>query len=45
MKEITYLKNEHGLKCVFFMGELLTMDRRTADLCKAFIENNINLRW
>ncbi|MFX0203538.1 MAG: B12-binding domain-containing radical SAM protein [Candidatus Hodarchaeota archaeon] len=45
-KEITYLKNEHGLKCVFFMDELFTMDRqRTVDLCKAFIENKIDLTW
>jgi len=46
MKEITYLKNEHGLKCVFFMDELFTMDRqRTVDLCKAFIKYKIDLRW
>ena len=46
MKEITYLKNEHGLKCIFFMDETFTMDRsRTMDLCKALIEKKIDLTW
>ena len=46
MKEITYLKNEHFLKCIFFMDETFTMDRqRTGDLCKALIDNKIDLTW
>lgn len=46
MKEITYLKNEHRLKCVFFMDETFTMDRqRTVGLCKALIDNEIDLTW
>jgi len=46
MKEIAYLKNEHDVKCIFFMDETFTMDRkRTVDLCQALIENRFDLTW
>lgn len=46
MKEITYLKNKHNLKCVFFMDELFTMNRqRTVDLCRELIDNEIDITW
>jgi radical SAM superfamily enzyme YgiQ (UPF0313 family) len=46
MKETTYLKNEHGLRCVFFMDEVFTYERkRTVKICKAFIDNEMDLTW
>lgn len=46
MREITYLKNEHGLKCIFFMDETFTMNRqRTIDLCEALIKDKIDITW
>ena len=46
MKEITYLKDEHNLKCVFFLDELFTMNRqRTVDLCRELIDKEVNLTW
>lgn len=46
MEEIIHLKNEHHIKCIFFMDETFTMDRqRTEDLCKALLDAEINLTW
>jgi len=46
MREINYLKNEHDLRCIFFMDETFTMDREsTADLCKALAEDKLDVTW
>jgi len=46
MRELKYLKENHDLKCVFFMDETFTMDRqRTVDLCSAIIESGFDLNW
>jgi radical SAM superfamily enzyme YgiQ (UPF0313 family) len=46
MKEVTYLKDEHDLKCVFFMDELFTMNRqRTVDLCRELMDKKVDLTW
>ena len=46
MREITHLKDEHGLRCVFFMDETFTMERqRTLELCEALMDDSVDLRW
>ena len=46
IKEIEFLKKEYSIKYVAFMDELLMNSReRTLELCQAFIDSGISIKW
>ena len=46
IKEIEFLKKEYSIQYVAFMDELLMSSReRTLELCQAFIDSGLNVKW
>ena len=46
VEEIQYLKKTYGITYIFFYDELfMSSVERTEKLCKAFIQNKLNLKW
>lgn len=46
IKEVEFLKKEYGIQYVAFMDELLMSSReRTLELCQAFIDSGLNVKW
>ena len=46
IKEIRFLKNKYNISYIAFIDELLMVsEKRTKDLCKAFIEADLNIKW